>query len=104
MLINIRDKRSSDIKIPKLDLDIFIRKTHIRIILSFLIDENYVLDQENDEVALEINIDRKNLNGDIDISDSLGNFFLKEKAIIDYNYILYLESNLENAINFLIKK
>lgn len=82
-IIKWRDELSADVRVLKSDADIFVRPCAIRILLSLLLREGYLKNVDNDEVVLEMELDRATLQGRVDVSDSLGRYYyLKENAKI----------------------
>lgn len=82
-IIKWRDELSADVRVLKSDADIFMRPSEIRILLSLLLREGYLKNDDNDEVVLEMELNRATLQGRVDISDSLGRYYyLEENAKI----------------------
>jgi len=53
-IIKWRDELSADVRVMKIDADIFVRPSAIRILLSLLLREGYLKNSDNDEVVLEM--------------------------------------------------
>jgi len=82
-IIKWRNEFSADIRVLKSDADIFVRPHSIRILLSLLLREGYLKNSDNDEVVLEMELNRATLQGRADVSDSLGRYYyLEENAKI----------------------
>ena len=82
-IIKWRDEFSVDVRVLKIDADIFVRPSSIRILLSLLLREGYLKNSDNDEVVLEMELNRATLQGRADVSDSLGRYYyLEENAKI----------------------
>lgn len=82
-LIKWRDELSADVWVLKIDADIFVRPSEIRILLSLLLRAGYLKNSDNDEVVLEMELNRATLQGRVDVSDSLGQYYyLEENAKI----------------------
>jgi len=82
-IIKWRDELSADVRVLKSDADIFVRPCAIRILLSLLLREGYLKNSDNDEVVLEMELNRATLQGRVDVSDSLGRYYyLEENAKI----------------------
>jgi hypothetical protein len=82
-IIKWRDELSADVRVLKSDADIFVRPRAIRILLSLLLREGYLKNDDNDEVVLEMELNRATLQGRVDVSDSLGRYYyLEENARI----------------------
>ena len=82
-IIKWRDELSADVRVLKIDADIFVRPSEIRILLSLLLREGYLKNSDNDEVVLEMELNRATLQGRADVSDSLGRYYyLEENAKI----------------------
>lgn len=82
-IIKWRDELSADVRVLKSDADIFVRPHSIRILLSLLLREGYLKNSDNDEVVLEMELNRATLQGRADVSDSLGRYYyLEENAKI----------------------
>ncbi|MGF6147826.1 Uncharacterised protein [Kingella potus] len=102
--IELRETNALNKKIIKSDLDIFLKQTKLKIILSLLLKENFLLSDDNDEIVLELSIERETLNGTIDITDSKGNYYLKETTInIHEEYIKYLAKIINHSIDKISK-
>ncbi|OAM22511.1 hypothetical protein A7P89_04965 [Eikenella corrodens] len=78
-IIKWRDELSADVRVLKIDADIFVRPSEIRILLSLLLREGYLKNSDNDEVVLEMELNRAILQGRVDISDSLGRYYYLEE-------------------------
>ena len=88
----IRDTQALNDKILKADLDIYLKQSSLRIVLSLLLKENILIYDDNDEIVLELFINRENSKGMVDISDSRGYSFFKDKEIkICHENIRYSE-------------
>ncbi|WP_156497489.1 MULTISPECIES: hypothetical protein [unclassified Eikenella] len=82
-IIKWRDELSADVRVLKSDADIFVRPSVIRILLSLLLREGYLKNSDNDEVVLEMELNRATLQSRVDVSDSLGRYYyLEENAKI----------------------
>ena len=82
-IIKWRDELSADVRVLKIDADIFVRPHSIRILLSLLLRAGYLKNSDNDEVVLEMELNRATLQGRVDVSDSLGQYYyLEENAKI----------------------
>ena len=78
-IIKWRDELSADVRVLKIDADIFVRPCAIRILLSLLLREGYLKNSDNDEVVLEMELNRATLQGRVDVSDSLGRYYYLEE-------------------------
>ena len=78
-IIRWRDEFSADVRVLKIDADIFVRPSSIRILLSLLLREGYLKNDDNDEVVLEMELNRATLQGRVDVSDSLGRYYYLEE-------------------------
>lgn len=78
-IIKWRDEFSVDVRVLKIDADIFVRPSSIRILLSLLLREGYLKNSDNDEVVLEMELNRATLQGRVDVSDSLGWYYYLEE-------------------------
>lgn len=78
-IIKWRDELSADVRVLKIDADIFVRPCAIRILLSLLLREGYLKNSDNDEVVLEMELNRATLQGRADVSDSLGRYYYLEE-------------------------
>ena len=78
-IIKWRDEFSADVRVLKSDADIFVRPRAIRILLSLLLREGYLKNDDNGEVVLEMELNRATLQGRVDISDSLGRYYYLEE-------------------------
>ena len=98
--IKLRDTQTLNEKIIKSDLDIFLRQSKVKIILSLLLKENILISDDNDEIVLELVIDRKTSTNTIDVTDSKGSYYLKEiNANIHEKYIKHLIDIVNNSID-----
>lgn len=77
----IRETQASNDKILKADLEIYLKQSSLRIVFSLLLKENTLIYDDNDEIVLELFIDRESLKGMVVISDSRGYPFFKDKEI-----------------------
>lgn len=98
-IIKWRDELSADIRVLKSDVDIFVRPRAIRILLSLLLREGYLKNSDNDEVVLEMELNRATLQGRVDVSDSLGRYYyLEENAkIADEACLASLSAYIQQA-------
>ena len=78
-IIKWRDELSADVRVLKSDADIFVRPCEIRILFSLLLREGYLKNDDNDEVVLEMELNRATLQGRVDVSDSLGRYYYLEE-------------------------
>ena len=78
-IIKWRDELSADVRVMKIDADIFVRPRAIRILLSLLLREGYLKNSDNDEVVLEMELNRATLQGRVDVSDSLERYYYLEE-------------------------
>ena len=84
-IIKWRDEFSADVRVLKSDADIFVRPRAIRILLSLLLREGYLKNDDNGEVVLEMELNRATLQGRVDISDSLGRYYYSELNLNQYS-------------------
>ncbi|WP_314253342.1 hypothetical protein ACF3NW_05655 [Eikenella halliae] len=84
-LIKWRDELSADVRVLKSDADIFVRPRAIRILLSLLLREGYLKNGGNDEVVLEMELNRATLQGRVDVSDLLGRYYYSELNLNQYS-------------------
>ena len=98
-IIKWRDELSADVQVLKSDADIFVRLCAIRILLSLLLREGYLKNDDNDEVVLEMELNRATLQGRVDVSDSLGRYYyLEENAkIADEAGLVSLSAYIQQA-------
>ena len=70
-----------------------------RILLSLLLKEGYLKNSDNDEVVLEMELNRATLQGRVDVSDSLGRYYyLEENAkIADEAGLVSLSAYIQQA-------
>ena len=95
----LRETQASNDKILKADLDIYLKQSSLRIVFSLLLKENILIHDDNDEIVLELFINRENSKGMVDISDSRGYYFFKDKEIkICPENISYLEELMVDSI------
>ncbi|OAM32096.1 hypothetical protein A7P96_03675 [Eikenella sp. NML03-A-027] len=78
-IIRWHDELSADIRVLKTDADIFVRPRAIRILLSLLLREGYLKNDDNDEVVLEMELNQPTLQGRVGVSDSLGRYYYLEE-------------------------
>ena len=95
----LRETQASNDKILKADLDIYLKQSSLRIVFSLLLKENILIYDDNDEIVLELFINRENSKGMVDISDSKGYSFSKDKEI----NISYLEELMYDSIKNITK-
>ena len=81
----IRDTQALNDKILKVDLNIYLKQSILKIVFSLLLKENILIYDDNDEIVLELFIIRENSKGMVDISDSRGYSFFKDKEINIYH-------------------
>ena len=98
-IIKWRDELSADVRVLKSDADIFVRPSEIRILLSLLLREGYLKNSDNDEVVLEMELNRATLQGRVDISDSLGRYYYLEEneKITDEAGLVSLSAYIQQA-------
>ncbi len=102
--IKLRETQASNDKILKADLDIYLKQSSLRIIFSLLLKENILIYDDNDEIVLELFINRENSTGMVDISDSRGYYFFKDNKInICHENISYLEELIYDSIKNITK-
>jgi hypothetical protein len=100
----LRETQASNDKILKADLDIYLKQSSLRIVFSLLLKENILIYDDNDEIVLELFINRENSKGMVDISDSRGYYFFKDKEITICNEdISYLEELMYDSIKNITK-
>ena len=100
----IRETQASNDKILKADLDIYLKQSSLRIVFSLLLKENTLIYDDNDEIVLELFITRESLKGMVDISDSKGYSFFKDKEInICHENGSYLEELMVDSIKNMTK-
>lgn len=100
----LRETQASNDKILKADLDIYLKQSSLRIVFSLLLKENILIYDDNDEIVLELFINRENSKGMVDISDSRGYYFFKDKEInICHENISYLEELIYDSIKNITK-
>ena len=100
----LRETQASNDKILKADLDIYLQQSSLRIVFSLLLKENILIYDDNDEIVLELFINRENSKGMVDISDSRGYYFFKDKEInICHENISYLEELIYDSIKNITK-
>ena len=75
----IRDTQALNDKILKADLDIYLKQSSLRIVLSLLLKENILIYDDNDEIVLELFINRENSKGMVDLSWLKRIFFLQRQ-------------------------
>ena len=102
-IIKWRDEFSVDVRVLKIDADIFVRPSSIRILLSLLLRKGYLKNDDNDEVVLEIELNRATLQGRVDVSDSLGRYYYLEEneKIADEACLASLSAYIQQAANAL---
>ena len=100
-IIKWRDELSADIRVLKIDADIFVRPHAIRILLSLLLRAGYLRNSDNDEVVLEMELNRATLQGRVDVSDSLGRYYYLEEneKIADEACLASLKTYIQQAAN-----
>ena len=100
-IIKWRDEFSADVQVLKSDADIFVRPSAIRILLSLLLREGYLKNDDNDEVVLEMELNRATLQGRVDVSDSLGRYYYLEEneKIADEACLTPLKTYIQQAAN-----
>ena len=100
-IIKWRDEFSADVRVLKIDADIFVRPCAIRILLSLLLREGYLKNSDNDEVVLEMELNRATLQGRVDVSDSLGRYYYLEEneKIADEACLTPLKTYIQQAAN-----
>ena len=100
-IIKWRDELSADIRVLKIDADIFVRPHAIRILLSLLLRAGYLRNSDNDEVVLEMELNRATLQGRVDVSDSLGRYYYLEEneKIADEACLASLKKYIQQAAN-----
>ena len=96
-IIKWRDEFSADVRVLKSDVDIFVRPSAIRILLSLLLREGYLKNSDNDEMELN----RVTLQGRVDVSDSLGRYYYLEEneKIADEACLASLKTYIQQAAN-----
>ena len=100
----LRETQASNDKILKADLDIYLKQSSLRIVFSLLLKENILIYEDNDEIVLELFINRENSKEMVDISDSRGYYFFKDKEInICHENISYLEELIYDSIKNITK-
>ena len=100
----LRETQASNDKILKADLDIYLKQSSLRIVFSLLLKENILIYDDNDEIVLELFINRENSKGMVDISDSRGYSFFKDKEItICHENSNYLEELKVDSIKNITK-
>ena len=100
----LRETQASNDKILKADLDIYLKQSSLRIVFSLLLKENILIYDDNDEIVLELFINRENSKGMVDISDSRGYYYVKDKEInICHENISYLEELIYDSIKDITK-
>ena len=100
----LRETQASNDKILKADLDIYLKQSSLRIVFSLLLKENILIYDDNDEIVLELFINLENSKGMVDISDSRGYYFFKDKEInICHENISYLEELIYDSIKNITK-
>lgn len=100
----LRETQASNDKILKADLDIYLKQSSLRIVFSLLLKEKILIYDDNDEIVLELFINRENSKGMVDISDSRGYYFFKDKEInICHENIRYLEELIYDSIKNMTK-
>ena len=102
-IIKWRDEFSADVRVLKIDADIFVRPSSIRILLSLLLRKGYLKNDDNDEVVLEMELNRATLQGRVDVSDSLGRYYYLEEneKIADEACLASLSAYIQQAANAL---
>ena len=102
-IIKWRDELSADVRVLKIDADIFVRPSSIRILLSLLLREGYLKNDDTDEVVLEMELNRATLQGRVDVSDSLGRYYYLEEneKIGDEAGLASLKTYIQQAANAL---
>lgn len=100
-IIKWRDEFSVDVRVLKIDADIFVRPSSIRILLSLLLREGYLKNSDNDEVVLEMELNRATLQGRVDVSDSLGRYYYLEEneKVADEACLASLKTYIQQAAN-----
>ena len=100
-IIKWRDELSADVRVMKIDADIFVRPHAIRILLSLLLRKGYLKNDDNDEVVLEMELNRATLQGRVDVSDSLGRYYYLEEneKIADEVCLTSLKTYIQQAAN-----
>ncbi|AZR59723.1 hypothetical protein [Eikenella corrodens] len=86
-IIKWRDEFSADVRVLKIDADIFVRLSSIRILLSLLLRKGYLKNVGNDEVVLEMELSRATLQCRVDVSDSLGRYYYSELNLNQYSVV-----------------
>ena len=100
----LRETQASNGKILKADLNIYLKQSILKIVFSLLLKENILIYDDNDEIVLELFIIRENSKGMVDISDSRGYSFFKDKEIkICPKNISYLEERIYDSIKNITK-
>ena len=102
-IIRWRDEFSADVRVLMIDADIFERPSSIRILLSLLLRKGYLKNDGNDEVVLEMELNRATLQGRVDVSDSLGRYYYLEESgkIADEACVTPLKTYSQQAANAL---
>ena len=91
----LRETQASNDKILKADLDIYLKQSGLKIVFSLLLKENILVYDNNDKIVLELFINRESSKGMVDISDSRGYSFFKDKEI-NISYFEELKCELLN--------
>ena len=105
----IRETQASNDEILKADLEFYLKQPGLKIVFSLLLKENTLIYDGNDEIVLELFINRESSKGMVDISDSRGYSFFKDIEInICHENIRYSEEwiydSIKNITNVQLKK
>ncbi|OAM26839.1 MULTISPECIES: hypothetical protein [Eikenella] len=100
-IIKWRDELSADFRVLKIDADIFVRPSAVRILLSLLLRPGYLKNDDNDEVVLEMELHRLALQGRVDVSDSLGRYYYlqENEKIADEACLASLKDYIQQAVD-----
>ncbi|MDO4877852.1 MAG: hypothetical protein Q3966_00970 [Neisseria sp.] len=97
--IKLRDGQATNDKVCKAGLDISLKQSKLGIVFSLLLKENILMQDDNDEIVLELIINRQDLTGRSEIYDSKGNYYLKDADVnICDEYIAHLAQSVRLAI------
>ncbi|SPL72039.1 hypothetical protein [Acinetobacter stercoris] len=98
-LIEFSDSLNQEDKIKFTDFSFKVYKNKIKLLASILLNDGFIIIDDNDEVVLDLELDRVSSRVSLDVTDSLGKYYLE----INDNMSVDLIFKINNIILDVIK-